>query len=111
MPNATKNTSNGQLSMVVIPQAVWEQLVADIKDIKSGLSFKGTGNAAEEWIESETARKRLGVCQKTWQTYRDRRMIPFSQIGRKIYVRQSDLNAFMERNYISGNNYGKEAGV
>lgn len=101
-------TSNGQLSMVVIPQAVWEQLVTDIQDIKSGLQSGAIGKAADEWIESETARKQLGVCQKTWQTYRDRRMIPFSQIGRKIYVRQSDVTAFMERNYIPRNDYGKE---
>lgn len=101
------STSNGQLSMVVIPQAVWEQLVSDIQDIKSGLQSGTSGNFSDEWIESETARKMLGICQKTWQTYRDRRLIPFAQIGRKIYVRRSDLNAFMEKNYITGND-GKE---
>ncbi len=38
--------------------------------------------------------------QKTWQTYRDKRLIPFSQFGRKIYVKRADLEAFLEGNKI-----------
>ncbi|WP_290394338.1 helix-turn-helix domain-containing protein, partial [uncultured Duncaniella sp.] len=29
--------------------------------------------------------------------YRDQRVIPFSQIGRKIYVNRADLDAFLRR--------------
>jgi excisionase family DNA binding protein len=43
----------------------------------------------------------LGVSAKTWQTYRDERRIPFSQFGRKIYVKRADLEAFMEKHYIN----------
>ena len=57
--------------------------------------------AGSEWIESVEARKMLGVSPKTWQTYRDRRVIPFAQIGRKILVKKADLDAFMREHYIS----------
>lgn len=57
-------TSNGQLSMVVIPQAVWEQLVTDIQDIKSGLQSGTIGKAADEWIESETAQEAVRCLPK-----------------------------------------------
>jgi hypothetical protein len=42
----------------------------------------------------------LGISQKTWQIYRDKRIIPFSQFGRKIYVKRADLEAFLEDNRI-----------
>jgi hypothetical protein len=42
----------------------------------------------------------LGVCKKTWQDYRDKKLIPYSQFGRKIYIKRSDLEAFMQKNYI-----------
>lgn len=57
-------------------------------------------NQKDEWITGSEARKLLDVCPKTWQTYRDERKIPFSQFGRKIYVKRADLNAFMEKNKI-----------
>ncbi|WP_368180309.1 helix-turn-helix domain-containing protein [Bacteroides caccae] len=51
-------------------------------------------------MESTQVRKRLGISAKTWQTYRDERRIPFSQFGRKIYVKRADLEKFMEDHYI-----------
>ncbi len=42
----------------------------------------------------------LGISPKTWQNYRDQRVIPFSQIGRKIYVCRADLEDFMRSHYI-----------
>ncbi len=93
--------AGGQLSMVVIPQVVWEKVLSALDDLQHAKDMIVAGKPADEWIESNEARKKLGVCQKTWQTYRDRRLIPFSQFGRKIYVKRSDLNAFMENHYIA----------
>lgn len=52
-------------------------------------------------IESEAARKLPGISPKTWQNYRDQRLFPFSQIGRKIYVNRADLEAFLRKHRIS----------
>jgi len=40
----------------------------------------------EQWIESPQVPKLLKISPKTWQNYRDKKVIPFSQFGRKIYV-------------------------
>ncbi|MBJ2197639.1 DNA-binding protein [Muribaculaceae bacterium Isolate-113 (HZI)] len=45
--------------------------------------------------------KLLGISPKTWQNYRDQRLIPFSQIGRKIYVNRADLDAFLRQHRIA----------
>jgi excisionase family DNA binding protein len=53
------------------------------------------------WVESGEARKQLKVSERTWQRMRDERVIPFSQFGRKIYFRQSDIEAFLNSNLIT----------
>jgi hypothetical protein len=86
--------------MVIIPQPVWESVQNDIQQVKELLQSKTTEEINNQWVESTEARKMLKVSSKTWQTYRDKRIIPFSQVGRKIYVRRSDLQKFMEKHYI-----------
>lgn len=55
------------------------------------------------WVESEQARKMFGVCAKTWQTWRDRKIIPFSQYGRKIFYNLNDLDEFLRSRQIKAN--------
>lgn len=96
----TQNQASS-IAMVILPQSAWEGVQTDIQDLKELLTKKNTEEVKNEWIESAKARKMLGVSPKTWQTYRDRRIIPFAQIGRKILVKKSDLDAFMDAHYIS----------
>lgn len=53
-----------------------------------------------EWIPSTQVPSYLGVSKRTWQNYRDRKLIPFSQISRKIWVKRSDLDAFIESGMV-----------
>ena len=92
--NVSTQQAASTMAMVVLPQSVWEGM-------KSLLIKRNKEEAGSEWIESVEARKMLGVSPKTWQTYRDRRVIPFAQIGRKILVKKADLDAFMREHYIS----------
>ena len=71
-------------------------LVGEDPASQSYVKGKAKAEAEGQWIESEEARKMLGVSAKTWQTYRDSRAIPFSQFGRKIYVKKADIEAFLQ---------------
>lgn len=99
--NVSTQQAASTIAMVVLPQSVWEGMKSDIQDMKELLIKRNKEEAGSEWIESVEARKMLGVSPKTWQTYRDRRVIPFAQIGRKILVKKADLDAFMREHYIS----------
>lgn len=71
--------------------------------VRRAADNQGAKSAAkdDEWLTSEEARKILGVSPKTWQNYRDRGIIPFSQTGRKIYVLRSDLDNYLKSHRIS----------
>jgi excisionase family DNA binding protein len=88
------------INMVMLPEDVWQEVVSTLKKIKDMLEIKKAEEVNNEWIGSAEARKMLGVSSKTWQNYRDNRIISFAQFGRKIYVKRSDLEAFMEAHYI-----------
>lgn len=88
-------------TMVVIPQAIWENISRTLSNVENLLQKKSEEEVSNQWIESTQVRKILGISAKTWRTYRDERRIPFSQFGRKIYVKQSDLESFMQEHYIN----------
>ena len=101
------NVSTQQVSLVVIPQQAWEEVNQTLQELKSILTNQKKDAANNQWIKSTEARKLLKISPKTWQTYRDERRIPFSQFGRKIYVKRADLEAFMEQHYINARSQQK----
>lgn len=92
MPNYNQQQST---TMVVLPQECWECILSQLEEMKDMLVDRNRQDVNDEWLTSAEARMMLGVSQKTWQAYRDNRVIPFSQVGRKIYVRRGDIETFM----------------
>lgn len=68
--------------MLVVPHEEWQSLHDKLDRLTELVERNQSTASSADWLESEDARKILGVSQKTWQNYRDQRLIPFSQIGR-----------------------------
>ena len=103
MPKSLSNsyTNNTQPPlMLLIPQEEWQSLHEKLDRLTDIVEKTQRGSSSCDWLESEEARKLLGISPKTWQNYRDQRLIPFSQIGRKIYVNQADIDNFLLRHRI-----------
>lgn len=49
-----------------------------------------------EWLDNQDVCLLLNVSLRTLQSYRDRRLLPFSMIGHKCYYRNSDVMGFIE---------------
>lgn len=84
-----------QIKLSVVPDSFLSEMKEVLDEIKVVLEGKSKDEINSQWVESGEARRLLGVSQKTWQTYRDKRVIPFSQFGRKIFVQRKDLEQFM----------------
>ena len=87
--------------MIMVPEEEWRNLHDTLEQIIDLITRRNADDSNSEWIDSDEARKLLGLSPKTWQTYRDQRLIPFSQIGRKIYVNRADLDAFLRKHRIA----------
>lgn len=95
------STKESNLNFAVVPHDFLEKIDSEIKELKNLLRVKSENERKSELIESARIPKLLGISRKTWQTYRDRRLIPFSQIGSKIFVRRSDLDFFITEHRIA----------
>ncbi|MCD8060421.1 MAG: helix-turn-helix domain-containing protein [Bacteroides fragilis] len=97
--------NNNITPVVLVPQSVLDELIQEVKAVKEICMNRFQENKnGEEWLSSEEVKSILGVSAKTWQKYRNEKRIPFSQFGRKIYVKKADLDAFMENHKIEGRN-------
>ena len=99
MQSTPQNTTPSTL-LFVVPEEEWRNLHDTLEQIIDLITRRNSDDSSNEWIESDEARKLLGISPKTWQNYRDQRLIPFSQIGRKIYVNRADLDTFLRKHRI-----------
>lgn len=97
--------NNTVTPVVLVSQSVLDELIQEVKAVKEiCMNCFQENKTGEEWLSSEEVKSILGVSAKTWQKYRNEKRIPFSQFGRKIYVKKADLDAFMENHKIKGRN-------
>lgn len=71
-----------------------------IQEIKAGFSAAASSIQSDTYLTSEQVCELLGISSKQFQKYRNERRIAFSQFGRKIYVKRSDLDHFWESHRI-----------
>jgi len=89
------------INLTVLSEERISAIESTLEEIKNLLQSTSDDSIDDKWIESKKVKQILGVSQKTWQTYRDKRLIPFTQIGHKIYVLKEDLDNFMNNYRIS----------
>lgn len=81
-----------------------QELLEKLEDIKAKLQAENKiVKQSEQWLDNDQAVCILRVSKRTLQNYRDHRTIPFSQFGRKILYKSSDLQAFLEAHHIKTN--------
>ncbi|MDH6311184.1 hypothetical protein M2451_004115 [Dysgonomonas sp. PFB1-18] len=89
--------------MAVVSNDFLEQLKGTLEKVERCLKEETKDSPMWMWVKSEDARQMFGVSRKTWQTWRDRKYIPYSQFGQKIYFHLDDLNSFMVEHKIQTN--------
>ena len=91
-----------EVKLITLTAEEFEQLRADlINTVREELAKSSVGGGSiDEYLTSKQVCEELGISSRQWQKLRDQRRIPFSEIGRKIYVKRSDLNAFIASHRI-----------
>jgi len=54
---------------------------------------------SEKWLDNQDVMLLLKISPRTLQSYRDTGVLPFSQIGSKIYYKASDIQQHLEAHY------------
>jgi hypothetical protein len=72
-----------------------------LNEIKTLLNEKGNEEQQNEWLPKPEAQRRLHVCKKTLDNYLSKGIIPHARFGGKIYIKAADIQAHLERHYIT----------
>ena len=54
-----------------------------------------------EWMDNSDVMRALNISQRTLQTLRSNGMLPYSQIGGKLYYRRADIETLLDSNYVA----------
>lgn len=88
-------------TVCMIPQGEWMQIKNEILSLREELKQANNQESlSQAYIESTAIPKLLGISARTWQNYRDNGRIPFAQVGRKIWVKRKDIDAFINKNAV-----------
>jgi hypothetical protein len=89
------------MELSLIPTDKLDSLLADIAEIKIILHEKNKQADLDKWLSKPDARVKLKVCQKTLDNYLSKGVLSYSRFAGKIYIKASDIEAHLQRNYIS----------
>ncbi len=79
---------------------VFQKVVAKLDEIDRKLEEKKSANPMNPaWLDIQETCQLLKVSKRTLQAYRDNGILPYSQIGGKIYYRITDIEAHLNRHY------------
>jgi hypothetical protein len=89
------------MEVSIIPTEKFDSLLACIEEMKAILNKREKEADLNKWYSKPEARIKLKVCMKTLDNYLSKGVIPYSRFAGKIYIKANDIEAHLQRNYIS----------
>lgn len=82
----------------IITSAQYKSIVDALSEIKAKLAEQPK-KSTDDFIDNESFIKLMNISKRTAQTWRDTRVIAFSQIGGKIYYKNADVEEMLKSHY------------
>jgi hypothetical protein len=90
------------MEVITIEAKAYKEIIDEIKGIKDLLKEKDISNPlSERWLVNEDLCKTLKISKRLLQSYRDKKLIPYSKISGKIYYRAKDIDNWIQKHYES----------
>lgn len=88
------------MNVITIQSEAFKQILETLDNIQLKLAqFSDKNPLEDKWLDNQDVCLLLNISNRTLQTYRDKGILPYSQIGAKIYYKASDIDLFLNQNY------------
>lgn len=85
---------------VIISKEVFQTLLDKIEEINKKLETqKNKSKLKDDWLDIQETCDLLKVSKRTLQYYRQRGLIPYSQVNGKYFFKLTDIQKTLEKNY------------
>ena len=92
------------MEYIAIEKEGFDSLLEKINELTLGIKQWENDTKRDNWIENSELCKLLGISSRTLQNYRQRGVLGFSTIGRKIYYKIEDIQKLIVEKGISAVN-------
>ena len=87
------------MEMIMIEKRVYVSMVAKLETLAGRIEAL---NAKQQkrlgrWLDNEEVCEMLCIAKRTLQAYREKRLIPYTQVGHKIYYKPQDVEALLKQ--------------
>ncbi len=89
------------MEVTLVPTDRLNSFEAELKEIKDLLNQTIKESDSNQWLSKKEAKSKLKVCLKTLDSYLSKGVIPYSRFAGKIYIKASDIEAHLQKNYIT----------
>ena len=83
------------MELKIIESSTLEQIEQGVKELLAKSRKVQSPKTREEWMDNQEVCILLNISKRTLQSYRDRGILSFSQIGHKCYYRVKDIERFV----------------
>ena len=88
------------MEVIVMQSDAYQKLLERLDKISSQIRKTTYEAQPKQWIDNKEFCKQLNISKRTAQTYRNKKLIGYSQIGSKILYKSTDVDAFLQRHHI-----------
>lgn len=86
------------MEIKMIEGKTYDRIKQCLKDLLARTQKLQPKSVDEEWYTNQDVCRLLRVSLRTLQNYRDKGLIPYSQIGHKCFYKIKDVELFLEKN-------------
>lgn len=90
------------MELISMDIKVFDALVLRVEMIeeKIGALYRKQADVGlKKWMDNQDVCQTLGITKRTLQTYRDKRLLPFSRIRHKVFYKPEDVQKLLEASH------------
>lgn len=85
------------MELKIIGECTLNKISDEIKQLLEKSRKLRSSQKENKYLDNQDVCLLLNISPRTLQTYRDKRILPYTQIDRKCYYKLEDVNLFIEK--------------
>jgi excisionase family DNA binding protein len=88
------------MALIAVETDSVQEIKEDVREIKNDVrDLKKNAVRGEQWLTIEETCSLLKISKRTFFDWKAKGILPFAQVGSKIYIKRSDIDKLLESRY------------
>ena len=90
------------MEVITIQSDAFNNIIEKLNNLENKVETfykKNVSPLEDKWLDNQDVCQLLHISKRTLQQYRTNKVLPFSQVGAKIYYRASDIDEYLKSHY------------